>query len=406
VLPACDFAPFDEDGEVGVFPAFDSAALLGLPIALTSLPSKPRVRATSDTCPDRRAMRCAPEVGGSGWDAEPVEATDLRANEFGRDIVTLLLSSSSWMDDAMRAWANGNYDKVALIAPLALEHLGKAVLWRRNPVLLTPLGDNAEASLMSLATAPSLASPKLRTIGLKQVLERVETVIDGLAIVQGDKMRLVNVRNGATHVGAADASRDVLLDALTLTQTMLADLGVDPATYFGQHSRDVTALLDAKRTEVGHRVLAKRAKARQRIDQLTENLAEAGYMEAAVRLEEQRDFLVSPADFGHSLEAIDVNCPECGSIAKEFGTVDASPEVDFDVEPLGGGQYEPVPIPYWEISFTPQSFACVVCQLSLTGQAELTEARLDTETRVVQEDELGDGFDLSAFVEHEYGVDD
>jgi len=129
-------------------------------------------------------------------------------------------------------------------------------------------------------------------------------------------------------------------------------------------------------------------------------------MEAAVRLEEQRDFLVSPTDFGHSLEAIDVNCPECGSIAKEFGTVDASPEVDFDVEPLGGGQYEPVPIPYWEISFTPQSFACVVCQLSLTGQAELTEASLDTETRVVQEDELGDGFDLSAFVEHEYGVDD
>ena len=103
MLPACDSAPFDEDGEVGVFPAFDSAALLGLPIALTSLPSKPRVRATSEPCPDRGAMHCAPEVGGSGWDAEPVEAADLRLNEFGRDIVTLLLSSSSWMDDAMRA---------------------------------------------------------------------------------------------------------------------------------------------------------------------------------------------------------------------------------------------------------------------------------------------------------------
>lgn len=63
-------------------------------------------------------------------------------------------------------------------------------------------------------------------------------------------------------------------------------------------------------------------------------------------------------------------------------------------------------MPYWEISFTPQSFACVVCQLTLIGQAELTEARLDTETRVVQDDELGDGFDLPAFVEHEYGVDD
>lgn len=60
VLPACDFAPFDEDGEVGVFPAFDSAALLGLPIALTSLPSNreyalpPKLAPTEGQCVVRR----------------------------------------------------------------------------------------------------------------------------------------------------------------------------------------------------------------------------------------------------------------------------------------------------------------------------------------------------------------
>lgn len=35
VLPALDFAPFDDDGDDNVLPAFDSADLLGLPILLT-----------------------------------------------------------------------------------------------------------------------------------------------------------------------------------------------------------------------------------------------------------------------------------------------------------------------------------------------------------------------------------
>lgn len=42
VLPALDFEPFDEDGDDNVAPAFDNADLLGLPIALTSLPSPHR----------------------------------------------------------------------------------------------------------------------------------------------------------------------------------------------------------------------------------------------------------------------------------------------------------------------------------------------------------------------------
>lgn len=35
VLPALDFAPFDDDDDDSVFPAFDSADLLGLPMLLT-----------------------------------------------------------------------------------------------------------------------------------------------------------------------------------------------------------------------------------------------------------------------------------------------------------------------------------------------------------------------------------
>jgi hypothetical protein len=91
------------------------------------------------------------------------------------------------------------------------------------------------------------------------------------------------------------------------------------------------------------------------------------------------------------LEAIDVVCPECDSIAKLFGTVDVSRDVDFDVEPVGGGQYDSYPSPYTRRSgFNPQTSACRVCQFAFASQDELTEAGLRTNSRVVSEDDLGE----------------
>ena len=205
-----------------------------------------------------------PRVGR--WDAGPVEPRDLSQPDLSRDVVSLIVSASSWMDDAMKAWAAGDFAKVGLMAPMAVEHLGKAALWNRNPVLLVRLDPNEEASLMALATAPNLAAKALRTVGLKLLLTRVEKVLGGAPVlVRSDRERMVNVRNGITHIGTGELSRHVLLDALTVTNALLAHLDIDSGTFYGTHATNATELLDAKRTETGHTVLEKRARAQQRI---------------------------------------------------------------------------------------------------------------------------------------------
>lgn len=405
------FAAYDEDedgdGDDDDFPALDNADLLGLPMARTSLPSIPTGTRHLRTLRHGARTSSSGGVEPGRWDADPVERGDLSELDLLRDVMSLVVSASSWMDDAMRAWAAGDFAKVGLMAPLAVEHLGKAVLWNRNPVLLVQLNPNDEASLMTLATAPNLASKTLRTVGLKLVLTRVEKVLDGAPVlVKNDCERMVNVRNGITHVGTADLSRHVLLDALTVMQALLGHLDIDPQIFFGTHTSSVTELLDAKRTEVGHAVLEKRARARQRVEQLKETLGRAEYEKTAGRLEDQREELTGPNDMGYRLEAANHDCPECNSIGRLFGYIELEEQMDFDVEPLGGGRYEPIPMPYWEIWFSPRAFECAVCRLSLISPDELTEAGLSTERREVSSEDLGDGFDLDEVIRNAYGPDD
>jgi hypothetical protein len=339
-------------------------------------------------------------------DPGPVEPGDLSNLNLSRDVVSLVISASSWLDDAMKAWAAGDFAKVGVMAPMAVEHLGKAVLWNKNPVLLVQLDPNEEASLVALATTPNLASTTLRTIGLKLVLARIEKVLGGAPIlVNSDRNRMVNVRNGITHVGTSEMSRHVLLDALTMTNRLLAHLKVAPETFYRKHAANTTELLDAKRTETGHTVLEKRARAHQRVDQLKESLGH-GYEETAGRLELQRKQLTPPVGLGYQIEAIDHRCPECLNTGRLFGYIEFEDQMDFDVEPLGGGQYKAVPMPYWEIWFSPQAFECAVCRLILANPAELSEAALSTERRDVSPEDLGEHFDLQEAIRNEFGPDE
>ncbi|HWJ65116.1 MAG TPA: hypothetical protein VNT31_00420 [Nocardioides sp.] len=317
----------------------------------------------------------------------------------------LIRSASRWIDDALRAWSEDDHAKLAALAPLAVEHLGKAVLWRRNPALLVPLSQDAEPALVLLATNPDLASPKLRTVGLAPLLGRLERLMGTLPLEPKQRKRLVEVRNGAMHVGSAAQSRHVLLDALSMCQVLLDHLGEDSEAFFGDHYRSVVELLDQKRSEVGHQVAAKRARARRRLGELEERLGEELFAETCARLEEQAPFVLDPSDFGEDLNAVESACPECGSAGRLIGRVDVTEEVDFDVEPLGGGQYNTVPYGYLAVALVPQAFACNVCQVSLHGVAELAEAGLPSNPHEVAPEDLGGDFDLETY-RHEFGPDE
>ncbi len=203
---------------------------------------------------------------------------------------------------------------------------------------------------------------------------------------------MVDVRNGAMHVGTSEQSRHVLLDCLTLAHELLRSLGEDPRAFYGEHSSAVEVLLDEKRSEVSYRVAAKRARARRRLTELEEQLGKTGFAEATDRLEKQTGEDYQPRDFGigHLWGALQT-CPECGMSARLYGEVEATEQADYDVEPMGGGQYEAVFIgTYWDVVFTPQAFACNVCRLELLGSDELIEVGLPSARFDIEPERLPD----------------
>ena len=310
----------------------------------------------------------------------------------------LARSAARWIDEAMRAWANDDYSKVAAVAPLAVEHLGKAVLWEMNPVLLVPLTSDAEPSLIVLSTKPSLIAPKLRTVGMAVLLTRLEKVLGTLPVDTARRRRLVDSRNGAVHVGTGTASRHVLLDALLLCQTLLSHLDADEKSFFGDHHTAVLGLLDEKRTETGHRVGAKRAKARQHLTQLEQQLGAEAFQAACDTLA-ARVVEIEPTDYGLRFYGKMHDCPECGTEALLMGDVAVDFDVDWDVEPLGGGQYDAIPMSITILTLAPEAFTCPVCRLELRGLDELAEADMPTQPLEVSEADLVPDFRIIDYMD-------
>lgn len=333
---------------------------------------------------------------------EPTPAPDPTDNAEA----SLLASARMWIHEALTAWSEDEAAKVATLAPLGVEHLGKALLWKKNPTLLVPLAQDAEKSLVELATAANLGAPKLRTVGLGALLRRLALVLDGLPIADRRTKRMTDVRNGAIHVGSTVESRNVLLDALALCNAFLDALCVDKDDFFGEHSASVQRLLEEKRTEVGHRVAANLARARHRLRELEQHLPAETFQALTWDLEARAPTELPAEDYGYDLHGMNLECPECGSAGRLFGEVDLEPDVDVDVEPLGNGEYAFSEYQAaWEITFRPRAFACNVCRLELTGPDELAECQLPTSSYRVEAEVLGPDFDPDELFAHRYHGD-
>ena len=118
-----------------------------------------------------------------GWVLPPGVARIVRGSGYGQANPPraaweqpFVASARKWIAEALEGWAEADYAEVITLAPIAVEHLGKAALWRRNPVLLAILDRANQESFLSLATEPALDNEGLRTIGLNDVLARVPSV--------------------------------------------------------------------------------------------------------------------------------------------------------------------------------------------------------------------------------------
>lgn len=297
------------------------------------------------------------------------------------------------MGRARTGWADDDPETVGLLAPIAVEHLGKASLWARNPALLVPLANHAESSLVILASSPIIANPKLRTIGLGVLLDRLERCMDAFPLSSQDKKFLADSRNGAVHVAAKTQSTQVIRDALRMCAALLEDLGLEPKSFFGDQHENVVGILDEQQSEVAARVLAKRARARRRLADLEEKLGRAVFAEMTALLEaDARDAF----DSWITDVNIDHPCPVCESQGRLGGFLDVEGDVDWDVEKVGDS-YEPYPVGFWKLQFTPMGFGCYVCKLELDRHDELAAADLPAREYELDRNDLDDDFDIDDY---------
>lgn len=262
-----------------------------------------------------------------------------------------------------------------------------------------PLTRDAEQALFALATKPDLDDPRLKTIGLTGVLERLDRLLQGLPIDSAARKRMVSVRNGAMHVGTSAVSRQVLLDSLALCRTILEVIDHDPARFYGDHQRSFIALLDAKRTEIGHRVAAKRAKAARDLSELESRLGHRFDQWVDDKEMEAED--LSPRDFGPDLWGVEQDCPECNHRGRLFGQVEVQPQIA-ENPPIDERTPPDVYIAGWTIEMFPEAFECCVCQLVLHNREELAETDLPAGRLAVSTDDLGYDFDPASYSETRY----
>lgn len=305
----------------------------------------------------------------------------------------LIDSAQQWTHDALEGWNDDNHMRVAL-APMAVELLGKAVLWSKNPVLLVP--ENNESALLKLASdQPDVRVKGLRTVGLKAVLRRVGEATGALSVPPARLDRIADVRNGAVHVGSGEEARLVLIDCLTIIGEFLLRLELDQGDFYGANADLVATLLDKQKSEIARRVSLKKVRARQRLTRYEEEHGLAAFERWKQGLEDERWASFAFRPYGENAAQID--CPECGSLGLVVGELDGSIEQDWDVERDADGGWVGVPSPYVQMTLRPDSFVCNVCRLDLGDVEELAEAGMPVAQYDVEPENLHPDFDSYEF---------
>jgi len=272
---------------------------------------------------------------------------------------------------ALEAHHAGKYRRVAIDAGTALEHLAKACLARRSPALLTELkGERNFQSLLRLLGIAEGGTPRpLRTVGLRDALERARTFVKSVASAN-DLMTLVDLRDGSIHGAENEEVEERLLVAFVQqADAFLQDLRIPREVFWAGQLPVVSALLTQARDKIAHRVKVKLAEARASFERQYGGKGELLDVVRRLSIPKQSD----PFEPEESIA-----CPACASsgVASGIYDVEWGDERDKDGLPVRDGS----------VQFLADDFECRVCGLRLTSQAELTAAGLKTVWEVGQID--------------------
>lgn len=308
----------------------------------------------------------------------------------------LISAASAWAQDALAAVHDGTNHRAAVAGPMAVELLGKAVLWRTNPLLvLAPEVVKDSVSVVKIASGPDLRAPRMRTIYLADVLKKVAILLSGLPLDQAQQDRLCDVRNGGAHAGLPGPSRQVTEDSLSVLDVLIAHLGLDPDEFFGDFSGTAATLRASYRDAIDARVQLELVGAWVGLQTLKKSLGDGDFEDLCDSRYAATDDELDPEEFGTGFYRTAHVCPACSGEGRLFGRVEVDDRVDFDHEKIGPGEYEAIPSVYWVPSLIPDAFACNVCKLVLRSAAELAAADLPDTGFEVSEDALGPDFNVA-----------
>lgn len=287
----------------------------------------------------------------------------------------LVESSQKYAQSALRTYGTDQHERFPFYSVTAIEHLAKACLLKKNPVLLVELRDSPinEASLLALARVKPFDSDRLRTIGVERALERLRN----LAVVSGNRAELsllIDLRNGHTHLAQnAAEDEDLLLAFITQTEAILADLSVEPSAFWMDMVEFVATTKEQGIEKVTRTV-------RRKIVQSEAIFAEkiSGMSaEIVAQLREDPPALLDLED--------SVRCPVCSS----WGASTGENQMAYDEE-------DGV-VSMW-VEFWAENFRCPNCLLVLKSESEMEAAGM--ETVIVSDRDPGDYF------EYDVGDDD
>jgi hypothetical protein len=252
---------------------------------------------------------------------------------------------------------------VTLDAGTALEHLMKAALAERSPALLVDLRGEANfRSLLRLLDIPDgRQGGRLRTVGLRDALERVRFFVPASSASEVDLKTLIDMRDGTVHAALGDEVEERLLVAFVqFADALLADLGRDRSTFWGWEFLPVVdALLADASDKIAHGVAIKLASAHANFRRRFGH-EPAGVLELVRQLSEPQveEVWQLPAERP-------ADCPACRSVGTATGYYD----VEWAPDAEDGRAADPTGV----VWFLPASFACAVCGLRLRS-AELPAA--------------------------------
>lgn len=311
---------------------------------------------------------------------------------------TLQKSAMKWTQEALDAYLKEDQEKVSIFAPLALEFLGKSVLWDTNPLLLLPNSTKPD-SMIAFAQELDVSSRKVKTIGLADVFERLAILVKELPLKPENQARLREARNGMIHVGVGDVSRELLMDALQVIVALLSRLSIDRSLFFGEFESIADSLLNAKSDEITKQVELKVAAAKRGLTGLKEKIGDEIYDEVIERRQIESENSVDPNTYGDDFYGKIEECPACCSEGVLIGEVDVDPEVEYEYD----GPDEPYSqYVYWKTYLQPSAFICNVCHLNLEGSGELAVTELPANRIEVQDSDLQPPFDAQRFFNWKY----